>query len=233
MASSARFFSVTSSTVPINRTALPPSTKVRPRASTPRSSPSPSPTTRAPSAKASVAARHRAPRPPPTPGAAPPPPGPGREGIGRGRIERPPHGPVGPLPVVGVQPGEESVVVDPGVRREAEDLLAPGVPVEGARDGVEVEGAEPGGLRRQAQPVLALAELFLGPLALGYLAAGLLVEPCVVHRHGRPPDEGLGRLQVLGTVAPPRLGGDERDRPERAPARDHGHDHVRSESELL
>ena len=60
----------------------------------------------------------------------------------------------------------------------------------------------------------------------------LRVQASVVHGHSRPAGEVLGEAQVLLVVAAARFRMDERERAERARARDQGHDHHRAEPDL-
>ncbi|CAA9444575.1 MAG: hypothetical protein AVDCRST_MAG64-4426 [uncultured Phycisphaerae bacterium] len=77
-------------------------------------------------------------------------------------LQRPP----GPLPVLGVQAGEEHVDVHVGVGREEEVGLAPGVPLQPPERQLAVIGAQARRLDGQRQPLLRRAERLLGQLLL-------------------------------------------------------------------
>ena len=120
------------------------------------------------------------------------------EGRTLGGIERALDGAVDLLAVVGMQPGQEHVVVDRRVRRQAEQGAAAVVPQQRAGAEVVVEGAQPAGRGGEPQSLgrflarrLVAHALDVRPRAFGDLAdhRQLIVAPVVrllvVDRHQR------------------------------------------------
>ncbi len=82
------------------------------------------------------------------------------------RIERGLHLGVGALAIVGVEAGQEQVVIDRGVGRQAEERLAARVPGELSIEQSEIPGADGAARQGEPQPLFGDLQLRVGRLDL-------------------------------------------------------------------